>query len=78
MRKGDEDWVKKVWSIELKAEDRLEDQEADMSKLEIDKEDVHDRKKECCEEEVQPYRKTDNKPIIYISSRQHIHILQNS
>ena len=28
MRKGDEDWVtKNVWSIELKAEDRLEDQE---------------------------------------------------
>ena len=26
MRKGDEDWVKK-WSIELKEEDRLEDQE---------------------------------------------------
>ena len=23
-------------------------------------------KKECCEEEVQPYRKTDHKPIIYI------------
>ena len=27
MRKGDEDWVKYVWSIELKAEDHLEDQE---------------------------------------------------
>ena len=29
MRKGDEDWVKKCWSIGLKAEDRLEDQERD-------------------------------------------------
>ena len=27
MRKCDEDWVKKLWSIELKTEDRLEDQE---------------------------------------------------
>ena len=28
MRKGDEDWVTEMsWSIELKAEDRLEDQE---------------------------------------------------
>ena len=26
-RKGDDDWVKNVWSLELKAEDRLEDQE---------------------------------------------------
>ena len=43
----DEDWVKKVWSIELKEEDRLEDQEGqkktDMAELEIHKEDVHDR-----------------------------------
>ena len=29
-----------------------------MAELEIDKEDVHDRRK-CCEDEVQPYRKTD-------------------
>ena len=37
-----------------------------MAELEID-EDVHDRKKkECYEEEVQPYRQTDYKPIIYI------------
>ena len=27
MRKGDEDWGRNVWSIELKAEDLLEDQE---------------------------------------------------
>ena len=44
---------------------------ADMAELEIDREDVHDRKKwrkKCYEEEVQPYRKTDYnyKPIIYI------------
>ena len=46
----------------------LESVEADMAELEIDKEDVHDRKKECdCyEEKVQPYRKTDYKPIIYM------------
>ena len=33
-----------------------------MAELEIDKEDVHDRKKmerECYEEEVHPYRKMD-------------------
>ena len=38
-----------------------------MAELEIDKENVHDRKKmekECYKEEVQPYRKTDYKPII--------------
>ena len=46
--------------------------EADMAKLEIDKEDVHDIdrskwRKECefYKEEVQPYRKMDYKPIIY-------------
>ena len=41
--------------------------EADMAELEIDKEDVHDKnemEKECYEEKVQPYRKTDYKPII--------------
>ena len=27
MRKSDEDWVKKVWSIELDSEDRLEDKQ---------------------------------------------------
>ena len=79
MRKGDEDWVKKC--MEYRVEGRrpvgrprktwLESVEADMAELEIDKEDVHDRKKwrmnvECYEEEVQPYRKTDFKPIIYI------------
>ena len=43
---------RKVWSIELRAEDRLETKktwlenvEADMAKLEINKEDVHDRSK---------------------------------
>ena len=45
----------------------LESVEADMPELEIDKEDVHDikkRRRECYEEEVHPYRKTDYKPII--------------
>ena len=42
-----------------------------MAVLEIDREDVHDRRDmekecECYEEEVQPYRKTDYKPIIII------------
>ena len=75
MRKGDEDWVKKC--MEFRVEGRrlvgrpgrtwLECVEVDMAELEINKEDVHDRKKwrECYEEEVQPYRKTDYKPIIY-------------
>ena len=40
MRKGDEDWVEKLWSIE-------------------------EKECECYEEEVQPNRKTDYKPIIY-------------
>ena len=53
MRKGDEDWVKKC--MEYRVEGRrlvgrprktwLESVEADMTELEIDKEDVHDRKK---------------------------------
>ena len=53
MRKGDEDWVKKC--MEYRVEGRrpvgrprktwLESVEADMAKLEIDKEDVHDRRK---------------------------------
>ena len=38
-----------VWSIQLKAEDQertwLKSVEADMAELEIDKEDVHDRRK---------------------------------
>ena len=45
----------------------LESVEADMAELEIDKEDVHGKEemeKECYEEEVQSYRKTDYKPII--------------
>ena len=41
----------------------LESVEADMAELDIDKEDFQ---KECYEEEVQPYCKTDYKPIIYI------------
>ena len=53
MRKGDEDWVKKY--MEYRVEGRrpvgrprktwLESVEADMAEHEIDKEDVHDRKK---------------------------------
>ena len=53
MRKCDEDWVKKC--MEFRVEGRrpvgrprrawLECVEADMSELEIDKEDVHDRNK---------------------------------
>ena len=52
MRKGDEDWVQKC--MEFRVEGRrpvgrprtwLESVEADMAELEIDKEDVHDRKK---------------------------------
>ena len=53
MRKGDEDWVKKC--MEFRVEGRrpvgrprrtwLESVESDMAELEIDKEDVHDRKK---------------------------------
>ena len=44
---------------------RLESVEADMAEHEIHKEDVHDRRN-VNEEEVQPYQKTDYKPIIYI------------
>ena len=53
MRKNDEDWVKKC--MEFRVEGRrpvgrprrtwLENVEADMTELEIDNEDVHDRKK---------------------------------
>ena len=53
MRKGDEDWVKKC--MEYRVEGRrpvgrprktwFESVEADMAELEIDREDVHDRKK---------------------------------
>ena len=44
-----------------------------MAELEIDKEDVHDIKKwrECYEEEVQPYRKMDYKPITIINKLRH-------
>ena len=76
MRKGDEDWVKQC--MEFRVDSRrpvgrprstwLESIEAVMAELEINKEDVHDRKKEiekeCYEEEVQLFRKTDYKPII--------------
>ena len=71
MRKADEDMVKKC--MEYRVEERrpvgrprrtwLESVEVDIAELEIDKDDVHDRKK-CHEEEVQPYRKTDYNPII--------------
>ena len=49
----------------------LESVEADMAKLEIDKEDVHDRSKcrwnvNVMKRKSQPYRKMDYKPIIYI------------
>ena len=53
MRKGDDDWVKKC--MEYRAEGRrlvgiprktwLESLEVDMTKIEIDKADVHDRSK---------------------------------
>ena len=53
MRKGDDDWVKK--NMEIRVDGRRpvgrprktwsENVEADMAKLEIDREDVHDRKK---------------------------------
>ena len=70
MRKGYEDWVKKC--MEYRVEGRrpvgrprktwLESVEADMDELEIDKK--MKKECECYEEEVQPYRKTDYKPII--------------
>ena len=53
MRKCDEDWIKKC--MEYRVESKrpvgrlrktwVESLEADMAKLEIDKEDVHDRRK---------------------------------
>ena len=51
MRKGDEDWVKKCMeyggrrTVGRPGKTWLESVEADMVKLEIDKEDVHDRSK---------------------------------
>ena len=69
MRKGDEDWVKKY--MEYRVEGRrpvgrprktwVESVESDMAKHEIDREDVHDRRKwrrnvNVMKEEVQPYR----------------------
>ena len=55
MRKSNDDWVKKC--MEYRVEGRrpigrprrtwLESVEADMAELEINREDVHDRKKEC-------------------------------
>ena len=70
MRKGDEDWVKKC--MEYRVEGRrpvgrprrtwLESVGADMAMIE-----VYGKECECYEEEAQPYRKTDYKPIIYIS-----------
>ena len=69
MRKSDVDWIKKC--MEFRVERRrpvgiprpwLESVEADMTELEIDK----DMEKECYDEEVQPYRKTDYKTIIIV------------
>ena len=63
MRKSDEDWVKKY--MEFRVEGRrprrtwLESVEADMAELEIDREDIHDRKKWKKE-----YYEEDYKPII--------------
>ena len=74
MRKNDDDWVKKC--VEYRVKDRrpvgrprrtwLEGVEADMAKLQIDSEDVHDGRngEKIYEEEVQPYRKTDYKRIL--------------
>ena len=53
MGKGDEDWVKKCMEYIIEGrrqagrprKTRLESVEADMAELEIDKEDVHDRRK---------------------------------
>ena len=73
----DEDWVKKC--MEYRVEGRrpvgrprktwLESVEADMAELEIDKEYVHDRRKwrrnVVKRKLIQPYQKTDYKPIIY-------------
>ena len=42
-----------------------------MAELEIDREDVHDRKKwrkNVMKRNCEPYRKTENKPIIYINT----------
>ena len=50
------------WAIGRPRRTWLESVEADMTEIEINKE----MEKECYEEEVQPYRKTDYKPIIYI------------
>ena len=46
----------------------LESVGADMAEPEIHKEDCpwqKEMEKECCTEEIQPYQKTDYKPIIY-------------
>ena len=53
MRKNDEDWVNKSMAIEVEGRRLvgkprrtwLESVEADMAELELDREDVHDRKK---------------------------------
>ena len=75
MRKCDEDWVKKC--MEYKVEGKipggrptrtlLGSVEADIAELEIDREEVHDRKKwrkNVMKRQSTPYRKTDYKPII--------------
>ena len=79
MRKCVEDWVKNC--IEFRVEGRrpagrsrrtwLENVEADMADLEIDKEDVHDRikwRRKVMKRNKKNYWKTDYKPIIIIIS----------
>ena len=74
-RKRDEDWAKKC--MEFRVEGRrpvgrprrtwLDSVEEDMAELEIDKEDVHDRKKwreNIMKRKSNPIGKTDYKPII--------------
>ena len=64
-----------MYGVRDEAEDRLDDQEehgwsveGNMTELENDREDVQEEmEKECYEEEVQPYRKTDYKATINIT-----------
>ena len=74
MRKSYEDWLKKCMHIRVEGRsvvgrprDTVRECGSRYGRLEIDREDVHDRKEcemECYEEEVQPYQKTDYKPIL--------------
>ena len=45
LRKNDEDWVRKCMRFRVKGKKEMVSVEADMAELEIDKEDVHNRKK---------------------------------